>query len=737
MTIHIRHHDPADADAASGNRPLVSTLWLITLGVVWVASLVSLPLLVWNSLLLPALASAVLAATLPFGAGLLVSGLAIHRRVAHSLDAIVRLLLAASSVATPIARRIHHTPIVASVVTGVLKVSFFAWFTGLVLTDRVLRRVLSKLAGKHVATSRHFSLVNAPDPCFQPAGIFSDIIDDDNDHQNGGERPATPEGVTAAAAQGDGQQEQTSDMLLRAQGIPFRPKTAYSMAMAAKLAYEDLAIVRHELEAAGYDMETFQPIHYRNTCGFVVAKGRKIIVIFRGTAPLNAANILTDIRHHMCPAAEPTSGVEMGQVHEGFLDALGPVEHMDDDDEPNLVPFDIGSPDPYLPPTSAAALAATAGGSISKRTGKRLAGGHRRTRSTATGGSASTRRRLRQTRKWTRSRTIRLELHAHSLTSALVSSVRALATVTDVVVRQVAKHVSDPIERFTHVDNREESAYVQAHRAIAACLAKMQVRERMVGVVKRHREDLVRQMKERRRESGRYGEWGVETSDDTASMCSGMSRDEGPRVVYRMHRSDSGLDERLRHEGVGSSSSSSSDEEDIDVAFSSDDEDQDSGPIRLYIGGHSLGGAVAHVFLAKLAECNSTFLDFFDGLYTFGSPRVGDLDFQAYLDARFNNLFRIVYNKDIVPRVPPINPYAELPGHLVTLSPLGKMVFRPPGTLTRPVNFISPSGLLSPTVIFQLRNESFLRFVYRILLPFYVNDHMPSDYVAALQKYAY
>jgi|GEM_PF-687765 len=77
---------------------------------------------------------------------------------------------------------------------------------------------------------------------------------------------------------------------------------------------------------------------------------------------------------------------------------------------------------------------------------------------------------------------------------------------------------------------------------------------------------------------------------------------------------------------------------------------QDNGQ-SLWITGHSLGGA-----LAVLATAAFTFAERMpvNGLYTFGQPRVGDLNFCAQCDSHFGDLmFRFVNNEDIVTRVPP------------------------------------------------------------------------------------
>jgi triacylglycerol lipase len=74
------------------------------------------------------------------------------------------------------------------------------------------------------------------------------------------------------------------------------------------------------------------------------------------------------------------------------------------------------------------------------------------------------------------------------------------------------------------------------------------------------------------------------------------------------------------------------------------------GKRRLWITGHSLGGALATLATAKLRLEKAYPVD---GLYTFGSPRVGDENFAIAFDHNFHDqTFRFVNNNDIVPRVP-------------------------------------------------------------------------------------
>jgi triacylglycerol lipase len=86
---------------------------------------------------------------------------------------------------------------------------------------------------------------------------------------------------------------------------------------------------------------------------------------------------------------------------------------------------------------------------------------------------------------------------------------------------------------------------------------------------------------------------------------------------------------------------------------------QDAGQ-TLWITGHSLGGA-----LATMATAAFTFAERLpvNGLYTFGQPRIGDLDFCTQCDSHFGDvMFRFVNNQDIVTRVPPrVVPHLPLP----------------------------------------------------------------------------
>ncbi|KAG0175822.1 hypothetical protein DFQ29_006976 [Apophysomyces sp. BC1021] len=75
----------------------------------------------------------------------------------------------------------------------------------------------------------------------------------------------------------------------------------------------------------------------------------------------------------------------------------------------------------------------------------------------------------------------------------------------------------------------------------------------------------------------------------------------------------------------------------LDICQNSKDQ-----PIRLYITGHSLGGAMA---TTKMMQSKSPLMDHFAGLYTYGQPNVGDENFtRAFGPQISDKIFRHAYN---------------------------------------------------------------------------------------------
>lgn len=73
--------------------------------------------------------------------------------------------------------------------------------------------------------------------------------------------------------------------------------------------------------------------------------------------------------------------------------------------------------------------------------------------------------------------------------------------------------------------------------------------------------------------------------------------------------------------------------------------------------GHSLGGAMAST-VALLYRTDSQFqTDSADRtfVYTFGAPRVGNVAFAQTYNQYLPNTYRVVYNRDVIPHLPPSN----------------------------------------------------------------------------------
>ncbi|KAG0582718.1 hypothetical protein KC19_3G080000 [Ceratodon purpureus] len=75
---------------------------------------------------------------------------------------------------------------------------------------------------------------------------------------------------------------------------------------------------------------------------------------------------------------------------------------------------------------------------------------------------------------------------------------------------------------------------------------------------------------------------------------------------------------------------------------------------KLFVTGHSLGGALAALYSTMLHFTGETEVASKIGaVYTFGQPRVGDQDFADYANSVLKGkYFRVVYCNDVVPRVP-------------------------------------------------------------------------------------
>lgn len=79
--------------------------------------------------------------------------------------------------------------------------------------------------------------------------------------------------------------------------------------------------------------------------------------------------------------------------------------------------------------------------------------------------------------------------------------------------------------------------------------------------------------------------------------------------------------------------------------FKNPDLMEDGKSKNLYITGHSLGGALATVFLAKMIQSDSPLVHYFSGLYTYGQPNIGDRDFGSSFGPEITcKIFNHTYN---------------------------------------------------------------------------------------------
>ncbi|KAF9586419.1 hypothetical protein BGW38_005359 [Lunasporangiospora selenospora] len=569
------------------------------------------------------------------------------------------------------------------------------------------------------------------------------------------------------------------DSTLSSKPVMDRPQysqpIATTLAMVSKLVYENVPIIRHELELSGYDLHSFRAIAYRNTCGFIVQKGRNIVLVFRGTDPLNLQHAWTDIQSRLIPIQtlkEPY--VPLGKCHQGMYNALGKA-------------------DDFLLPSEQLAQ--------QQRDKSQLR--HRRRDSLTTDGGgtdeyiddndslgteqALPRRRSKMSpassfRSEASKGIVSLELSNKSIYQTIATSIRAAYILIRFLVVGLFTHVSDPVDYRFAGEVRDLSAFAQACRWVDGLRLEHAEKEfyRMAKtertkLLSRHRGSISpgdRQPSRSHSFGNEYSQDELEYLEDTNEdrNISGVRRrpsipgqgSSRPALVKRLSSTGShsfsatstSRHHRRRLSGhgydyrEGKAYQSAASWQDIgnsilDIYNSQHrgDQDRKKKQLRFYICGHSLGGALATIFLAKMVQCNSPLLDIFSGLYTYGCPRVGDKDFSHTFGPKLAcKMFHHVHNNDIVSRVPFWGTFETPPGTLVFIDTSRKLILYPPDPETlmpvpvRGISFMHLSGILNVRVIMRMRRESWLRILERIVLPFFLNDHFPGDYVKALAE---
>jgi len=143
---------------------------------------------------------------------------------------------------------------------------------------------------------------------------------------------------------------------------------------------------------------------------------------------------------------------------------------------------------------------------------------------------------------------------------------------------------------------------------------------------------------------------------------------------------------------------------------------------RVWFTGHSLGGALAT--FAAFRRRNRL-----AGVYTFGSPRVGNGEFAAQLDAALvNKSFRYVNDHDAVTHMPP-KPFAFPHGGYTHISELRSINKDGQVSTTEPtVSHFALDVFGDPGVGVLLDIINLLHQGHRITLPDTLTDHTPLYY---------
>ena len=145
---------------------------------------------------------------------------------------------------------------------------------------------------------------------------------------------------------------------------------------------------------------------------------------------------------------------------------------------------------------------------------------------------------------------------------------------------------------------------------------------------------------------------------------------------------------------------------------------QDDGAQRtLWITGHSLGAGLA-TLAAERARRVARFA--VAGVYTWGSPRVGDATFkQKYADLGLaDRTFRFVNNTDIVPKIPPGNAYTHV-GLLKFIDAAGQL------------HDVAPADSIGVTPLSRFAAWKLrLKARFGFLIPSIFADHAPIYYAS-------
>lgn len=73
---------------------------------------------------------------------------------------------------------------------------------------------------------------------------------------------------------------------------------------------------------------------------------------------------------------------------------------------------------------------------------------------------------------------------------------------------------------------------------------------------------------------------------------------------------------------------------------------------QIFVTGHSLGGALAALCAAQLGASTQSLKDPIEGVYTYGQPRVGNIEFKDFYNSGTHVSWRLTHYRDPVPHLP-------------------------------------------------------------------------------------
>ncbi|MGD8859268.1 MAG: lipase family protein [Myxococcales bacterium] len=152
---------------------------------------------------------------------------------------------------------------------------------------------------------------------------------------------------------------------------------------------------------------------------------------------------------------------------------------------------------------------------------------------------------------------------------------------------------------------------------------------------------------------------------------------------------------------------------------------------RLYITGHSLGGAMAVLAGARiLVEGNERWRGALSGIYTFGQPAVGDASFARQFESDLGRLlYRHEFRADAVPRLPPqtTGEFTHFGEARVSLSPQSRWNVTGVASEQAPFILATAASVVGSFVLRRIPAlSSWDSKIFRYSL---LDDHSPSRYI--------